>query len=114
MTLTVREATENLTVLDLEGQLDIAGAQEIEIPFLAQTAARRKPVILDFSGVCFLASFGLRLLVSAHKTLHRDNLPMVILHPSPDVEKVLLMAGMENLFFITHDEAAARARAVVP
>ena len=114
MTLTVREATDTLTVLSLEGRLDIAGAQEIETPFLARTTDRRKPVILDFSGVTFLASFGLRLLVSAHKALHRDNLPLVILHPSAEVEKVLLMAGMDNLLFIICDEAEARAKAVAP
>lgn len=114
MTLTVREATDALTFLALEGHLDIAGSQQIETPFLAQTAARRKPVILDFSGVTFLASFGLRLLVGAHKALHRDNLPLVILRPTTDVEKVLRTAGMDNLLFITHDETEARARAVAP
>lgn len=108
MTITIIEASDSLSFLALEGSLDLDGAQKIEEEFLALTAARRKPVIVDLSRVDFIASFGMRLLIEAYKPLAAANLKMVLLHPQPFVEKVLLAAGMDNLVTLTRDEAGAR------
>jgi anti-sigma B factor antagonist len=108
MTITILEASDSLTFLALEGSLDLEGAQRIEAEFLALTAARQKPVIVDLTRVDFLASFGMRLLIEAYKPLAAAGRKMVLLHPQPSVEKVLLAAGMDNLVTISRDETAAR------
>lgn len=108
MKLAVVEANEDHTLLLLEGLLDMQGASEIESQFLAHTMGRHKSAILEFSKVEYVGSFGLRLLIEAVKGLNKDGLKLIILHPVPEVEKLLLSAGMENILSITHDEAEAR------
>jgi len=112
MNLTVVEQTETLTFVSLEGSLDHAAVQEIEERFLAETAARKKPVVVDFSGVNFVGSMGMRLLLAATKSLSRDGKKLIVLNPQPDVNKVLETAGMTNVLGIAHDEADARAQAL--
>lgn len=111
MTTTILETSDSLTHLALQGSLDLEGAQKIEAEFLALTAGRQKPVIVDLAAVDFLASFGMRLLIEAYKPLAAANRKMILLHPQPSVEKVLLAAGMDNLVTISRDETAAKALA---
>jgi len=111
MHLSIVEQTETLTFVRLEGSLDHAAAHEIEARFLAETAARKKSVVVDFSGVDFVGSIGMRLLIAATKPLYREGKKLVILNPRPEVEKILEHAGMTNVLEISHDEAAARAQA---
>lgn len=107
MKLTILESTDTLNRLALEGSLDIAGSQEIENLFLALTAAGKKSTIIDFSGVTYLASFGLRLLIQGYKALDREGKKLVILRPQDEVRKVFEAAGLTDLLVITDDEATA-------
>src|SRR5258705_11497209 len=56
----------------LTGRLDIAGAEVVALP-LATLAGAKQGLIIDMSGVSFIASIGIRHLVSAAKTLSRRN-----------------------------------------
>ncbi len=109
MNLIVLDSTDTFTRLALEGSLDIAGSQEIENQFLAHTAAAKKSIIVDFSGVTYMASFGLRLLIQAYKALDHEGKKLIILHPQTDVRKVFAAAGLVDLLVITDDEAVALA-----
>lgn len=110
MKLEVVDATGPHILLSLTGALDLAGVQKIEKEFLSE-ATRQKSLIVDISAVSFLASFGMRLLVSAHKSLNRDGKKLILLKPQPTVEKVLLSAGMDNVTSITQDPAEAETLA---
>jgi len=112
MKFTTVEAPEHITFLALEGALNIAGAKEIRSEFLEVIQSRGKPVILDFSGVDFLASFGMRLLIEAHKSVALDNHVVVILNPQPSVAKVLESAGLSSVIASasTLEEAFALAK----
>jgi anti-anti-sigma factor len=112
MKFTTVEASEPVTFLALEGSLNIAGAKEIRSEFLEIIQSRALPVILDFSEVDFLASFGMRLLIEAHKSVALDNHVVVILNPQPSVEKVLESAGLSSIISTasTREEALALAK----
>jgi anti-sigma B factor antagonist len=109
MNLTVTQSTDTITWLALAGSLDIAGSQLIENQFLAHTAAGNKAVIVDFSGVTYIASFGLRLIIQAYKALDRKGKKLAILRPQPEVAKVFTAAGLTDFLLITDDEAEAIA-----
>lgn len=113
MNLTILESSKDLIVIELEGSLDVAGAQSVETRFLAHTSTATCPVILDFSKVTFLASFGLRMLFDAFKSLQRKGKKLVILNPQPIVAQVLDMADVGQLIMISHDAGDARAKAGV-
>ena len=112
MNLTIVEQSENLTVLSLEGSLNLAGVEQIKAQFLELSAAQNKSAIVDFSQVDFVASMGMRLLIEASKPLARDGKKLIVLNPQPVVDKVLESAGMTNVLEIAHSEAEARALAV--
>jgi len=65
MNLRIIEDTDDLLLLELAGSLDLEGVREIETAFLAHVTFAKRPVILDFSQVAFLASFGMRMLFEA-------------------------------------------------
>ena len=63
MNLRIIEDTDDLLLLELAGSLDLEGVREIETVFLAHLTFAKRPVILDFSQLTFLASFGMRMLL---------------------------------------------------
>jgi anti-anti-sigma factor len=103
MTLTILEDTAKSLFLELSGSLDMAGTCEIETRFLAHAAATKRPVVVDFSQVTFLASFGLRMIGEAIKALDRNGKKLVILNPPPMVAKVLELGGINEIAVIVHD-----------
>ena len=93
-----------------ERRLDIAGVQDIELKFTVYTSGRRKPVIVDLSEVSLITSMGLGMLITNAKTLQAQGIPFIILSPQPNVEKVLLMSGLQDLLPIEKDLASALDR----
>jgi anti-anti-sigma factor len=71
----------------LEGELDIATADDLG-EVLREAAMADDPLVLDFSGVSFMDSSGLRVLLEA-SGLQAGKGSVVILNPSPQVRRVL-------------------------
>src|SRR5262249_9229144 len=91
----------------LVGKLDIAGTAVIEIP-MAVIAGTKKGLVVDLSAVTFLASIGIRHLVSTAKALTRRGGRVVLLRPSEAVAEVLTTSGVAELMPIVQSEADAR------
>ena len=90
----------------LSGRLDIAGAEVVALP-LATIAGAKQGLIIDMSEVSFIASIGIRHLVSAAKTLSRRNGRLVLLNPTTSVAEVLTTSGLTDLLPIVHSESEA-------
>ena len=103
MELQVIREDDDLTHLGIKGRMDMMGLEGIELKFTAHTVSRRKPTLIDLSGVEFIASLGLRLLVSAAKGLKRHGATMILLSPQPSVENVLRASGIDEIMPIVHD-----------
>ena len=108
MQITISDNAGSTAKIGLVGKLDIAGADVIAMP-LAALAGSKKVVIVDFSGVTFLASIGIRHLVSATKTLSRKNGKLVLVNPSDLVKDVLVTSGVSDLMSIVATESEAYA-----
>jgi anti-anti-sigma factor len=111
MTLTLLEDTGESLFLELSGSLDIAGAREVETRFLAYTATAKRSVVVDFSQVTFLASFGLRMIFEAVRELDRNGKKLVILNPQPLVARTLEIGGVDAVAAIVHDPCGGRPEA---
>jgi anti-sigma B factor antagonist len=94
---------QNITHLALVGRLDVAGLHAMDIRFHGYTAARRKPTLVDMSGVEFIASLGMGMLISCAKSLQRHGAKMVLLNPTAPVEEALKAVGMDQVMSITHN-----------
>jgi anti-sigma B factor antagonist len=90
----------------LSGRLDIAGAEDVALP-LATVAGAKQGMIVDMSGVSFIASIGIRHLVSAAKAQSRRGGRLVILNPTSIVVEVLTTSGLTTLLPIVRSEAEA-------
>ena len=71
----------------LVGELDMATCDGLT-ELLRSASAGHDPVVLDFSGVSFMDSSGLRALLEG-AGLPNEGGPVVILNPSPQVRRVL-------------------------
>jgi anti-anti-sigma factor len=109
MELTTQQLPEGIEKIALAGRMDSAGAQEIDLRFTGLTATRAALIVVDLSQVSFLASIGIRTLVSNAKALARRGGRMALLSPQPLVEQVLKLAGIDSFIPIYDDLESATA-----
>ena len=109
MQLTVENLDAGVRCLHLSGRLDLKGTQEVDAQFAAEVGAKKVSVLVDFSKVDYIASVGIRLLLSNAKALAPSGAKLIILQPQKMVEEVLRMAGLDEILAIEHDLTAARA-----
>src|SRR5262245_38455247 len=106
---------ESLTLLDdivqvrLSGRLDLEGTQSISEKFTFTTTARKAKVIVDLSEVTFLASVGIRLLLTSARAQANRGGQLILASPQPSVRKVLEASGIDQLIALVPDIEAARA-----
>jgi anti-anti-sigma factor len=92
----------------LTGRLDIVGAERIALP-LATLAGAKQGLIVDMSGVSFIASIGIRHLVSTAKALSRRKGLLVLLNPTEMVVEILTSSGLTDLLPIVRSDSEAVA-----
>ena len=110
MQMDVSEIEGGIRQIRLAGRLDVEGTQAIDLKFTALTATRRAAIVVDLSQVSFLASIGMRTLLSSAKALALKGGKMVLLSPQPMVASALSTAGIDTLIPIHHDlESACKA-----
>lgn len=104
------EKLENgVVIVRLNGRLDLHGAQEIDLPLVGLTAAPTTHVLVDLSAVSFLASLGIRSLLSTAKALSRRGGKLFLINPKPNVLEVLEISGISSLIPIYADIDAGLA-----
>ncbi len=108
MDIAVEELTGGAAKVVLRGRLDTTGAVVIELPF-QKIATERRQIIVDLSGVNFLSSYGIRVLLVAAKIANGKGGQMVIVCPNQSVARILKIAGADTLIPTFQDEAAATA-----
>lgn len=108
MELRTEELPNGIKVVMLSGRMDIAGTQQIDMRFTAITASQKALIAVDLSEVSFLASIGIRTLVSSARALANRGGAMAVVKPQPLVEQTLLAAGIDSIIPIypNLDEAA--------
>ncbi|MET0217453.1 MAG: STAS domain-containing protein [Burkholderiales bacterium] len=113
MDLEVQQLDGGIDRIKLAGRLDSAGVQEIDHRLSALTAARQA-ILVDLSQVPFLASIGIRILLTNARVLRQHGGKMALLSPQSLVEEVLKVTGIESIIPIFHDLDAASAALKAP
>ena len=96
----------DVLLVKLAGALDIAGANEVELP-LGSISENYNKVIISFAAVTFLASIGIRVLVKAARAISKRNGRLVVFGLSDDARKVLRSTGVDTIIPVVADEKAA-------
>lgn len=109
MQLNVIRADDELTELALVGKLDIAGVHAVDMKFHLNTAARRKPTLVDLSQLEMITSLGIGLIISCGRSLLRHGPKMVLFNPQPAVEEVINAIGLGEAIPIVRSREEALA-----
>jgi anti-sigma B factor antagonist len=87
---------DRITHLAIVGRMDITGLHAIDAKFHGYTSARRRPALVDLSGLEFINSLGMGMIVSCARSLQRYGAKMVLLNPLPVVEEALEAVGIDQ------------------
>jgi len=114
MKLEVEQLEDGLTRVNLFGRMDIAGVDEIALRLTSVTAVDRRKVIVDLTGVGFMASIGVRAILQNARALKLRGGSMVVMGPSNLVAQVLDSAGVGHVVPVVPDLPSARATLSAP
>lgn len=107
MELYANELGNGIRLLKLTGKLDVNGVSQIETKFAGYCSGDNVRMVVDMSGVDFLASIGIRLLTINAKSLASRRGKMVVLNPTAETQKVLEITGIPAIIPIySHLESA--------
>ncbi len=107
MELEVTEVDGNNNCIRLNGRLDAAGADQIGVRFTASTAATGRNVIVDLAEVPFVASMGIRLLISSARALHAKGGKLVLFGAQEMVQDLLEQAAVDQIIPLVATQSEA-------
>ena len=87
-----KEAAGEMLTVYLIGDLNVKTSPYLEEE-LTKSLDGMKELILDFAGVEYISSAGLRVLLAMEKTMRRQNGKMKLLHVNPAVKEIIRLAG---------------------
>lgn len=109
--LTQRELDFETTVLSVEGELDLSSAPSLKWALADVQSAGRRHVVVDLSGVSFIDSTALGVLVGAQRGLNAG-MQLAIACADENVLRIFELTGLDGMFEIvpTLDEALELVR----
>ena len=110
MTIETETSPAGVFLVKLAGRMDALGTQEIDQAFMDQACVQRA-VVVDLSGVDYMASVGIRTLLVVTKAVSKRAGKIVLLNPNPNVATVLAISGVE-IFLPIHRSLDEASRAV--
>ncbi|MDR3171844.1 MAG: STAS domain-containing protein [Treponema sp.] len=95
----VKTQTDDTVTLAVSGKLSAATAGELDAAVAASIAASNK-LVIDFKEVSYLASAGLRILISTHKKLTAKHGSFTLRNVCESVREVFEITGLDDVFDI--------------
>ena len=87
-----KELAGDVLNMKLLGDLNVKTSPYLEEE-LTNSLAGVKKLILDFAGVEYISSAGLRVLLAAEKSMRRQSGQMKLIHVNPAVKEIIRLAG---------------------
>ncbi len=109
MELTYSELNSNTRLMALTGKLDVVGAGQIETRFAGHASGDKLNVLVDLSGVEYMSSLGIRLLVVTAKSVASRGGKLLLVAPVTKVKDVLVLTGIGGVIPIFDDLDSALA-----
>ena len=95
---TTIEQLEDKYVVTLEGELDTSAAAEVDKTLQPLYDSNGKDVLIDCSKLDYIASSGLRILISILKGAKASGSKVVLKDVNEDIMSVFKLTGFSNLF----------------
>jgi anti-sigma B factor antagonist len=110
LTVTAREsAGQPYTLVTIAGEADVTNREDLRAVLDEEVAQQPSIVILDLSGLRFMDSSALHVILQANRALDRQGAMMALVAPTEAVAKMLRLTTADRLVpvFRTVEEAAA-------
>ena len=108
MAISCNDLPNGLRFITLTERLDILGTEQIAPQFEEMVSSAESHVVVDLTGVTFLASIGIRALISNAKALQKRGKRMAVaVGDNAAASKTLHAAGIDVLIPVQPDLAAA-------
>ena len=96
--LTIRSVREGGThTVALTGELDLATADDVDRVLEQVEATDAESIVLDLSGLTFMDSTGVRLVVNAHARSRADTNRLTLRRGQAAVQRVMELSGVDVL-----------------
>jgi len=113
MKMDIADIGPRLVKITLAGRLDTPGVDGIETRFLATLVPNANNAVIDMSQVDFISSMGIRMLVSAARSLKMRQAALSLFGIQEQVNQVLELVAINQMIHICPSESEALA-AVTP
>ena len=97
------------TKAELAGRLDSANVNRLEPSFIAGIVPKGRHTVVDLSQVTFIASLGIRMLLSAARALSRQGARLIMYGASPVVMEIIETTALSDIIPALPSEADAIA-----
>ena len=113
MPISYDDIGENLRRIMISGRLDMPGTDSVASQLAELTAAPKKGVVVDLSGVSFLASIGIRaLIISAKAVQERGGKMVLVVSGGSSVMMSIEATGIDQLMPVFKNASDAERAAV--
>jgi anti-sigma B factor antagonist len=103
-----RESANSVQILSLTGRLDELATSEVEQAFTDALNNASGGMVVDLSGVEYVSSSGLRVLLMLSKAMRKQQRTLRLCNLSPFVAEVFEISNFSAMFEIYDDVEVAR------
>jgi anti-sigma B factor antagonist len=93
----------------LDGRLDTASVNNVETRFIAGIVPKHQNTIVDLSNVSFVASLGIRMLLSTARALNSNGARFAMYGANPAVMDIIESTALSDIIPVLTTEAEAIA-----
>lgn len=106
----IQESTKGkVTIFTLQGRLDSNTSAEVEKKIFNAISLGAKDIITDFSGLEYISSSGIRVLIRCHKELEKLSGHLYLCAVPKPIENILYITGFLPYFKVFDRQASALA-----
>lgn len=110
MEFEVKTLDNHTALVTLIGRLDTVGVDRIEIKFNAAVVAPGRHALVDLSQVSFMSSMGMRLLITAARSMQARQRKLVLFGAQPLVAELLDTMAIDQIIPVASDVMDAASR----
>lgn len=99
----------DVTLVEVRGEVTFASADALDRSLAAGLATGRRRLVVDISGVPFIDSSGIAVLLRASTAAGREGCSMVVVHGGDEPPGIFRLPGVERLLRLYPSREAAVA-----
>lgn len=96
-------------VIDLQGEINAAAEESMNRAYMQAAALKPQAIVLNFSGVTYINSTGIALIVGMLARAKKDHLPIVVYGLTEHYLKIFQITRLADFMTIYDDKPSALA-----